>query len=545
MSQGGLLRSAGQVAIGTLMSRVTGFIRTIALAALLGSTLTNNAYNVANTLPNMVFELLLGGVLTSVIVPLLVRAERGLEQFGLDPNLYAQRLFTLAVVMLTAATVVGVALSGVLVTMMNIPPSEPHHDTATLMAMLLLPQMIFYGIGALAGAVLNTRESYQAPAWTPVLNNVVVIAVALGMIVLRKSGSAFSTTEVVILCLGTTLGIVVQALALIPAWRKVGFRWKWRWEPSRMGLGELRSLAGWVLGYVIIGQVGYIVATNVANEASKTRGFEGAMSQWTYASLLFQLPYGILGVSLLTAIMPKMSRAARDHDWPKVKEFLADGTRLTGLGLIPVSIAFWILAVPLTVLFFNNLRFDGDAARSTGLILAASSFGLLPYAVSLLQLRVFFAAKDTKTPTLIMVLIVAVRIALSVACLALPVQYMTLGLAVANSVAFLVGAIAGDVVLRRRFGRLGSGAVVRELAKIAAAAVIGVLLATPVYLWLSGLFSGLNPWSWDGLTGVPVLSLGKIEIAIVLAAASAVGLVGFIAAGLALRLRDLTRLVRR
>lgn len=541
MSQSGLLRSAGEVAIGTLLSRITGFARTLALAALLGSTLVNDAYNVANTLPNMVFELLLGGVLTSVIVPLLVRAEKDAEQHGADPNAYPQRLFTLAVAGLSLATLLGIATSGLLVSAMNIGPEKPHHDTATLMTMLLLPQMIFYGIGALAGAVLNTRESYRAPAWAPVLNNVVVIAIAGAMIVLDKSGSTFSTTDVVILCIGTTLGIVAQALVLIPSWRKVGFRWKWRFDVRGVGLGELRSLAGWVIGYVLIGQVGYIVAANVANAASDYHA--GQMSQWAYASLLFQLPYGILGVSLLTALMPKMSRAARDGDWPGVKRFLADGTRLTGLGMIPVTVAFWILAVPLTVLFFDAGNFSGLAARSTGLILAASSFGLLPYAVSLLQLRVFFAAKDAKTPALIMVVIVAVRIVLSVASFSLPPTQIVLGLAVANSIAFTVGAILGELVLRRRFGSLGTSAVLRDLLRMLAAALAGLLLMVPVYLGLQALFSTPPVWNTDGLTGFTLLELAKWQIALILALCSAVGLAGYVAAASALGVPEMRALV--
>ncbi|GAB3312388.1 murein biosynthesis integral membrane protein MurJ [Epidermidibacterium keratini] len=546
MSQGGLLRSAGQVAIGTLMSRITGFARTLALAALLGSTLVNDAYNVANTLPNMVFELLLGGVLTSVIVPLLVRAEKDAEERGGDPNAYPQRLFTLAVTGLTIATVLGIATSGLLVTAMNIGPDKPHHDTATLMTMLLLPQMIFYGIGALAGAVLNTRESYQAPAWAPVLNNVVVIVVAGAMIAMRKSGSTFSTTDVVILCIGTTLGIVVQALVLIPSWRKVGFRWKWRFDVRGVGLGELKSLAGWVIGYVLIGQVGYIVAARVANAASDYHA--GQLTQWAYASLLFQLPYGILGVSLLTALMPKMSRAARDGDWPGVKRFLADGTRLTGLGMIPVTVAFWLLAVPLTVLFFDAGNFSGLAARQTGLILAASSFGLLPYAVSLLQLRVFFATKDAKTPALIMVGIVLVRIVLSIASFALPTTQIVLGLAIANSVAFTVGAVVGEIVLRRRLGSLGTRAVVGDLLRMLAAALAGLLLMLPVYLGLQSLFVGGAAWSQDGLTGFTLLELAKWQIALILAVCSGVGLVGFVGAGSLLgigEIRSLLAAVRR
>ena len=538
-----LLRSAGQVAIGTLMSRVTGFIRTLALAALLGSTLVNDAYNVANTLPNMVFELLLGGVLTSVIVPLLVRAEKTAAESGGDHNAYAQRLFSLATMGLIGATVIGILTAGLLVGLMGIGPSQPHHDTATLMAILLLPQMIFYAIGALAGAVINTRDSYRAPAWAPVLNNLVVILVAGGMIAMRQGGSSFSTTDVIVLSLGTTLGIVAQALILIPSWRKVGFRWKWRTDFRGVGLGELRALAVWVIGYVVIGQLGFVVATNVANVASRTE--PGALTQWTYAALLFQLPYGILGVSLLTALMPNMSRAARDHDWERVKKYLADGTRLTGVGLLPISVAFWVLAVPMTVLFFDNLQFTGDAARSTGLILAASSFGVLPYAITLLQLRVFFAVKDTRTPTLIMVGIVAVRVVLSLLCLLLPGHWIATGLAVSFSIAFVVGAVIGQVVLRRRFGRLGTKLVIFDLVRTAAASLAGLAVATPVYLLLVTAFSGQNAWNLDGLTGVPLLELGKIAIAITLAAASVAGLVGFLVAGLVFGVPDIKRLMRR
>lgn len=534
-----VLRSAGQVAVGTLMSRVTGFARTLALAALLGSTLVNDAYNVANTLPNMVFELLLGGVLTSVIVPLLVRAEKA----GSDPNAYAQRLFSLAAIGLTGATVVGILAAGVLVTMMNIGPSQPHHDTATLMAVLLLPQMIFYGIGALAGAVINTRDSYRAPAWAPVLNNLVVIAVALGMIVMRRGGASFSTTDVVILSVGTTLGIVAQALILIPSWRRVGFRWKWRTDFRGVGLGELRSLAVWVIGYVLIGQVGFVVATNVANVASRTE--PGAMTQWTYAALLFQLPYGILGVSLLTALMPNMSRAARDQDWDRVKKYLADGTRLTGVGLLPISVAFWVLAVPLTVLFFDNLQFTADAARSTGLILAASSFGLLPYAVTLLQLRVFFAVQDARTPTMIMVGIVAVRVVLSLACLMLPAQWTGAGLAVSFSLAFVFGAVLGGVVLRRRFGPLGTKAVLADLLRTTGASLTGLVVATGVYLWLQGVFTARSAWNLDGLTGVPLLELGKLPIALILTAASLAGLLSFVVAAHAIGVRDVRTIIAR
>ncbi len=541
---GGILRSAGKVAVGTLMSRLTGFVRTIVLAAVLGNTLVNDAYNNANVLPNLVFELLLGGVLTSVIVPLLVRAQRDAAERGSDPNAYAQRLFTIAVIGLTGASIIGMVLAPLLVTVQGLGPSADNHDMAALMAVMLLPQMIFYGIGALAGAVLNTRDSYSAPAWAPVANNILVV-VGIGLLTMtagsKPSLATFTTGQLIFLCIGTTLGIVVQALILIPAWRKVGFRWKWRFDWRGVGLGELRRLAAWVIGYVLVGQIGFIVASNVANYAAKQYGDGGLYSQWTYAALLFQLPYGILGVSLLTAIMPKMSRAAAAEDWAAVKGYLSDGTRLTGIALIPISAAFWLLAVPLTLLFFGVGNFS-TGARYTGLTLAAASIGLLPYAMTLLQLRVFFAAKDSRTPTLIMVGIVAVRVVLSLACLALPPRYIIIGLAFVNSVAFIVGAIIGDVVLRRRFGNLGTKHTLRQLVRMAIASVIAVAVTVPVYLGLTTTLTGTSAWDLAGFTGVPLMNASKGVIIVVLGVSSLVGIVVYLIEAYALRVPEVQRL---
>lgn len=551
----GLLRSAGQVAIGTLMSRITGFARTVVLAAVLGNGLVNTAYSNANVLPNQVYELLLGGLLTSVVVPLLVRAQHDAASRGEDENIFAQRLFTLAVIGLGGATILGMFAAPLLVSVQGIGPKAPNHDLASLMALILLPQMIFYAIGALAGAVLNIRDSYSAPAWAPVANNILVILVGLSLLLPMFGGDhstgskdpyeGFSTAQILVLSIGTTLGIVLQALILIPAWRKVGFRWRWRFDWRGVGLGEMGKIATWVVIYVIVGQVGFTIAGRVAN--SVDHGFQGGNQalyvQWTYAALLFQLPYGILGVSLLTAIMPKLARAARDEDWPAVKRFLADGSRLTGLALIPVSVAFWVLAVPLTMVFFSVGDFSAEAARSTGLILAAGSFGLLPYAVTLLQLRVFFAARDSRTPVLIMVVIVTVRVVLSLLCLSLPPESAIIGLSVANSAAFVVGAVLGDVVLRRRFGHLGTRGVLVQLLKILLASIIAVAITIPIYLALVQVFSGLPVWNLGGLSGLPLLHTSKLGTLVALLIPALVGLIVFVLEAYVLGVPEIKRAV--
>lgn len=544
---GGILRAAGAVAAGTLMSRITGFLRTIVLGGVLGNTMFNDAYNNANVLPNQVYELLLGGLLTSVVVPMLVHAHKDAEDAGGDPNAFAQRLFTIAVVGLSAAAVIGMFAAPLLVTVQGLRPGTGEHDLAGLMAVMLLPQMVFYAIGALAGAVLNIRDSYAAPAWAPVANNLLVIAVGLGFNLpfLRGQGLyGYSAAQIIWLCVGTTAGIALQAFILIPAWRRAGFRWKWRFDWRGAGLGETGALAVWVLGYVVIGQIGFIVAGRVANHAQAGLGktSDGLYTQWTYASLLFQLPYGILGVSLLTAIMPRMSRAARDQDWPAVKSYLAEGSKLSGLALIPVSVAFWLLSVPMALLFFGHGGFHADAARNIGLILAAGSFGLLPYAITLLQLRVFFAARDPRTPVFIMVAIVAVRVVLSLLCQLLPPSAAVVGLSVAQSVAFVVGAVLGDVILRRRLGHIGSRGVVLHAVKVGGASVVAVAAAVPVFLLLSQAFSGVPAFNLGGITGAPLMYAGRAGLVVVLVACCAVGLAVFLIEAYALRIPEIQRL---
>ncbi|MEN3360063.1 MAG: putative peptidoglycan lipid flippase, partial [Mycobacteriales bacterium] len=304
-------RSSRIMAVATAASRLTGFLRSLAIAAAIGLGLVGDAYNTANTLPNIVYELLLGGVLTSVVIPLLVHAQ---ERDPDNGEAYTQRLMSLATAALAAATLIAV-LAAPLLTALYVGADNPKAHLTTVFAWLLLPEIFFYGLGAMFGAILNTRNVYGAPAWAPVLNNLVVIATAALFVALpgpaKLLPGTITNAQVLVLGIGTTLGIFVQALVLLPALRQVGFRWRWRLDVRGARLGEAGGLATWVLGYVAISQVGYVVVTRLANEVTTAgRGY----AVFTNASLLFQMPYGILGVSLLTALMPRMSRAAARGD---------------------------------------------------------------------------------------------------------------------------------------------------------------------------------------------------------------------------------------
>ncbi|HEX2073903.1 MAG TPA: murein biosynthesis integral membrane protein MurJ [Geodermatophilus sp.] len=472
----GILRAAGTMAVATLVSRITGLLRTIVLAAALGVGLVNDAYNTANTLPNIVYELLLGGVLSSVIVPLLVHAQERDADGGVA---YAQRLSTLAVVGLSAVTVVAVAIAPLLTALYGIQGDPEQVRLANWLARILLVEIVFYGLGALATAILNSRGVFGPPAWAPVLNNVVVIATGLLFVAANGPGAltpaTISSYQVWLLGIGTTLGIAVQAVVLLPLLGRAGVPLRPRWNLRRTGLREAGSLGLWVIGYVAVSQIGVVVATRIANQATREGGL--GSSAFAIASLLFQMPYGIIGVALLTALLPRMSRAAARGDVPGVVSDLSLGTRLSALGLLPVTAALTVLGPALATVAFARGNTSVAEAQGIGAALAVGAFGLLPMAVTLLQLRVFYAMKDARTPTLIQVGMVTVRTPLLflVPVLVAP-ERVVAGLMLVTSLTYVAGWLLGHVALRRRLGAMRTGETFGPVARVAAASVVAGLL---------------------------------------------------------------------
>ncbi|WP_243697599.1 murein biosynthesis integral membrane protein MurJ [Geodermatophilus obscurus] len=505
----GILRAAGTMAVATLVSRITGLLRTMVLTAALGVGLVGDAYNTSNTLPNIVYELLLGGVLTSVVVPLLVRAQERDDDGGAA---YAQRLATVAIAGLVVVTGLAVLAAPLLTSLYGLDDDPAQHRLATWLARILLVEIVFYGIGALAQAILNSRGVFGPPAWAPVLNNVVVIVT--GVLFVAASGPGDLTpltitdTQVWLLGVGTTLGIAVQALVLLPLLRRAGVPLRPRWGLRDTGLGEAGTLGLWMVGYVAISQVGVVVATRIANAAGREGGL-GSIG-FANASLLFQMPYGIIGVALLTALVPRMSRAAARSDVPGVVRDLSLGTRLSALGLLPVSAALTVLGPPLAVVAFGRGNTGVDDARAIGIALAVGAFGLLPMAVTLLQLRVFYAMKDARTPTLLQVGMVAVRVPL---LLLVPVlvseERVVAGLMLVTSLTYVAGWVLGHVVLRRRLRVLETRATLLPVLRTAAVAVAAGLLG-----WLAvSLADGALAASVAGSLGTVLLGTVVIGVA--------------------------------
>jgi putative peptidoglycan lipid II flippase len=471
-----LLSHSKTMAVASLASRITGFLRSVALAAALGVTASRvaDSYNIANTLPNMVYELLLGGVLSSVIVPLIVNAQEKDSDHG---TAYTQRLLTLAVTALGLATMIAVMAAPLLAWAYG--AGHDQRQLTSVFATLLLPEIFFYGLGAMFAAILNTRGVFGPPAWAPVLNNVVTIATVAVFALLPSpndlTASSITTAQVLVLGVGTTLGIALQALFLVPFLLRTGFRWQWRWratghETGRMS--EVRTLASWVLGYVFISQIGLFVLTRVANN------YQGGPTTFVYADLLFQVPYGILGVSLLTALMPRMSRSAARGDPNAVVADLSLGARLSAVALVPISAGLMVLGPSLTTMLFFYGRTSLADARQIGVVLALGAFGLLPFAMVMLQMRVFYANRDARTPTLINVFMVTTKIVLVlIASQTLSGPHVIESLSVATSTSYVVGAYVGYLLLRRRYGNLGFRTVASTVGRACVASAVGAGVA--------------------------------------------------------------------
>jgi putative peptidoglycan lipid II flippase len=441
------------MAIATIVSRATGLLSKVLLIAVIGAETLGDSYQAASTLPTMINELLLGGVLTSVAIPLLVRAEK---EDGDGGESYAQWLITMGTMLLGIGTVIAMACAPLLTDVYISDSPDANPELVTAFAYLVLPGIVFYGLTALLSAVLNARHVFGIPTWAPVLNNVVVIVV-LGVYALLPGELTLNPvrmtdTHLLVLGLGTALGVLVQASVLFPALRKTGFRFRWRfgWD-SR--LSEFGGLAFWVLLYVGLGLASMTVLTNVATSA------RGTLVAFNYQWLIAQVPYGVLGVSLLTALMPKMSRAAANNDNESIVRDLLFGNRMSAILLMPFAALMTVsgLAIGLAAFAWGASGVEGG----TRIGLALAAFGLVPYAITLLQLRVFYAMKDARTPTLIQALIVAVRIALLYVFLGVAApgdaSQLAVGVSLAMSLSFVFGAIVGQVWLRVRLGRLRTG----------------------------------------------------------------------------------------
>ena len=475
-SDASVMRSTGSMAVANLASRITGFVRMILILTILGPAVAS-AFNTANTLPNMITELVLGSVLTAMFMPLLARAAQEDPDGGVS---FIRRLLTATSLLALVATVVAVACAPLL-TELNLGDGEVNTDLATAFAFLLLPQIFFYGVFSVMLAVLNYNGIFRPGAWAPVWNNLVAIA-TLALFAVVGSGIDpaapvnLLSAPILLLGLGTTLGVVVQAAVLLPALRRAGvvLRPQWGLDPRIRQFGG-NALAG--LSYVFISQVGLVMTNRIGSAAD-----EAAIAIYGTYWLLLQVPYGIIGVTLLTAINPRLADNGVAGRTDAVVRDISLGTRLSLFGLLPIIAFMTAFGPTIATGLFRYGNFDAQNADILGLTLAFGAFTLVPYAVVLLQQRVFYAREDYWTPTIMILAITIVRVVLSliVPLVANERSHVVIGLALANGIGWVVGAVAGYILLRRRLGSLRGRETARSAVWTLGASAAGALVALAV-----------------------------------------------------------------
>ncbi|MGW6641441.1 murein biosynthesis integral membrane protein MurJ [Streptomyces iakyrus] len=472
---GGLLRSSALMAAGTVVSRATGLIRQMLQAAALGTGLLATTYNQANTVPTSLYFLLIGGALNSVLVPQLVRARAE------DPDggaAFEQRLVTLVLCVLGAGTALAVWAAPEIISIYqsDTPATHDAFELTVVFARFLLPQIFFYGVFSIFGQVLNARNRFGAMMWTPVLNNLVLIAMFglyLGLMTAPERVSDITDAQVRLLGIGTTLALALQALALIPYAHAAGFRFRPRFDWRGTGLRKSVNAARWTLLFVLANLVASTVVTRLASAADAALPHDGVgYTAYSYAQQIWMLPQSIVTVSLVTALLPRMSRAVAEHRLDDLRADLSRGLRVSGVIIVPAAFFFVAFGPQIAQLLFAHGAADAAATVPLGHMLQAFGLGLIPFSAQYLLLRGFYAFEDTRTPFRMALCISSINIALATVChLLLSPRWAVTGMAAAYALSYAIGLLLTALRLRRRTeGLLDGRRICRTYAKLTAAA---------------------------------------------------------------------------
>ncbi len=475
----GLLKSSAVMAAGTMVSRLTGFVRSALIVSALGIGMLGDTFQVAYQLPTMIYILTVGGGLNSVFVPQLVRAMKEDDDGG---EAFANRLLTLVIVALGVLTALAMFAAPLLVRMLSVKvASDPAADSVAItFTRYFLPSIFFMGIHVVMGQILNARGKFGAMMWTPVLNNVVII-VTLGMFLWVYGTSADSGMEVQnippeaqrLLGVGVLLGLVVQALAMIPYLRETGFRLRLRFDWKGHGLGKAAMLAKWTVLFVLANQAGALVVTQLATASVADTNIAGTgFSAYANAQLIWGLPQAIITVSLMAALLPRISRSAAEGDSGAVRDDISQGLRTTAVAIVPIAFGLLALGIPMCTLIFGSS--GTNSATNMGFMLMAFALGLIPYSVQYVVLRAFYAYEDTRTPFYNTVIVAAVNAGASAVCyFVLPARWAVVGMAASYGLAYAIGVgVAWNRLRKRLNGDLDGARVLRTYARLSIASVL-------------------------------------------------------------------------
>ena len=480
-------RASVFLASGTIVSRVLGFVKAIVLAAAIGvvGSSSADAFAVANGLPNTVYVIVAGGVLSAVLVPQIVRASTHSD----GGSAYINKLLTLALVVIGVATILATALAPVL-TWIYAGSNSEILPLAIAFAWWCLPQIFFYGLYTLLGEVLNARRSFGPFTWVPVLNNVVALIglIAFGMLFGFDPDGSRTVDEwtpgmVALLAGSATLGIVVQAVVLFWFWRRIGLRYRPDFAWRGVGLGAAGRMAGWTFGMLLLTTFAGIVQTQVVLQASGTGASVAAIDN---AWLVFMLPHSVITVSIATAYFTRMSEHAHAGALDRVRDDLSSAVRGVSVILVLAAVVLLVVAYPFGAVFQPGLAL----ASALGNVIIAFAIGLVAFSILFVVQRTFYALGDTRTPFFFTLFQVIVFTLGALSCLLLPVDWIAVGVALVTTSASTAQLILASVLLRRQLGLLEGRRIAVSLGRDLAAVILPVIAGIAILVALGGTTDG-------------------------------------------------------
>jgi putative peptidoglycan lipid II flippase len=487
-----LARSTAGMAAGTIASRILGVVRAAMQVAVLGALLPGDAWDVANTLPNIIYLLLAGGVLNAVLVPQITKAASQAD----GGREYVDRLLTIAIFGLAVVTVLFTAAAGLLVKLYSTPQWTPDVRSLSIaFALICMPQIFFYGLYTLLGQVLNARSHFAAYMWAPALANIVAISGMTFFLVTYPHPAdvtGWTSSMVWVLAGSATAGVAAQALVLIlPLWRS-GFRFRPRWGVRGVGLRTASTVALWTFAATAVSAAGFIITSRVltyAGQAGVSAGLQvpGKFS-YTNAFLIFMLPHSLVTVSLVTALFTRMSRAAHAGDLDEVRADVDRGMRLTAVATVPATVGALVLGFAATATLYQGS--SEATTRGIATVMMAMMLGLVPFGILYLLQRVFYAFEDARTPFRLQIVVTVVATLANLASLLLPLRWMAVGVGAGQALSNLAGMAVGLVLARRQLKTLPLRGISRTYVRLGVASVLAGAAAYLVQLAVGQVVDG-------------------------------------------------------
>ena len=487
-----LARSTAGMASGVIASRILGVVRASMVLAVVGTLAAGDAWDVANTLPNIVYLLLAGGVINAVLVPQITRAASHAD----GGREYVDRLLTVSISALAVVTVVFTLGAGMLVRLYS--SSTWAADTRSLsvaFAFVCMPQIFFYGLYTLLGNVLNARNHFAAYMWAPVLANIVAIGgMAFFLVTYPRQAKPVSWTSPMIWVLAgsATAGIVAQALVLVvPLWRS-GFRYTPRWGFRGVGLRTASTVALWAFAALGVSTLGFIITSRVTTYAGQAGTLAGlkvpGKISYSNAFLIFMLPHSLVTVSLVTALFTRMSRAAGAGNLAEVRRDVDRGMRLTAVATVPATVGAFVLGFAATATLFYGV--SATESRGIAMVMMAMMVGLVPFGILFLLQRTFYAFEDARTPFTLTVVVTVLATLANFASLLLPLRWIVVGVGAGQALSNFAAMGIGLVLVRRRLEGLPLGAVTRTYVRLGVASLVAGAAAVIVQLGLGQVIHG-------------------------------------------------------